>query len=711
MRDDVRQRIDAGVRWLTVALLTVVGVVPIIGNELRVQNVDPQFMRDIIERVHRFGGTFYDNGIYNKGPLEPIVYDVARHLGGADGMWLVVSAFVALAALACAVAAARTARWTGAPASLALATGAALYLHLTLSPADYAGVLYARNMTVALLAIAWVVTFEDRLWRNPRARLASTLAVGAILGVVVQALVAEAFAAAAVGLALLAMVSVRVAHHERRALQRAAIAGAVGSFAIAPAWYALRGSFASYWASWYGHAHLMNIGTQRSLASQFALGWNRAYSYYQHRPLVFLAIVGFLAFTWVAWPGAGRRQRAMHLGLIGWLAASWLEQILNQRYSSQYFVVNAVPTALMIAVLVGRAGPVVAANPRVRRTVVAWPLIAILGSIYLSGSHGVLEAVKRTSRFTSVHTEVRESADNQGGAVRSARGVLDLVSRDDDPVLAWTIEASAYLDLHRVAAGRFIWKSFLVGEIYLGATGPQYVLPHTWRWFRADLARSRPVAFVKTGDEPARGTPFADLVRDDFRLVYQGHDPVYLRDDVARAVLDPSATAPWRPLGAPDGSGWTVRPDGAGYAQGSVDRGKDALLLSRDSCFRVDGTLATDGVALPAVDFRIDSNSPTGDADIKVERLHLRLDRTKASSASDAVDYESVPSGVTAGDRGPVPFSLIVGRRAAVLVVRGEIRAAMRMVSRSVSVSVLSRGPSLTLADLRSGPAPPGSGC
>src|SRR5438477_409976 len=228
MRERALRLLDPGVRWLTVATLTVVGIVPIVGDELRVQNVDPQFMRDIIERVHRFGGTFYQNGIYNKGPLEPVVYDLARHIGGYNGMWLVVSAFAAIAALAAAVAAAVM-------------------------------------------------------------------------------------------------------------------------FAAAPVWYALRGSFAAYWTSWYGHAHLMSVGTRRSLASQFALGWNRAYAYYQHRPLVFLAIVAFVVFTYATWPSRDRRERIIHLALLGWLAGSWLEQVLNQRYSSHYFVINAVPTALMIA--------------------------------------------------------------------------------------------------------------------------------------------------------------------------------------------------------------------------------------------------------------------------------------------------------------------------------------------------------------------------
>ena len=106
MADARSERLRVAVRWLTVAVLTVVFVIPFLGNRLRVADVDPQFMRDLIERAHRFGGTFYENGIYNKGVLEPFVYNLGRHLGGYDGMWLTISIFAAIAAAACFNAAA-----------------------------------------------------------------------------------------------------------------------------------------------------------------------------------------------------------------------------------------------------------------------------------------------------------------------------------------------------------------------------------------------------------------------------------------------------------------------------------------------------------------------------------------------------------------------------------------------------------------------------
>ena len=221
---------------MTIAAITIVAVVPLLGNELRVQDWDPQFARIIVERTIRFGGSFYENGIYNKGPLELLVYDVARHLGGYDGMWHIVSVFAAVAALVTALVAARTAQWTGAFRALALATGVALYVHLTVSGSDYAGVLYARNMTVSLLAVVWLLTFEERFWRAPRARTLSCVAAGALLGVVAQTLVAEAFAAAVLGLGFLAMLVHRTGVRPGRKLVAVTLGSGAIAFSSAPAW-------------------------------------------------------------------------------------------------------------------------------------------------------------------------------------------------------------------------------------------------------------------------------------------------------------------------------------------------------------------------------------------------------------------------------------------------------------------------------------------
>jgi len=692
------------------AAVTIVVVVPFLGNELRVQDYDSQFARDILERVHRFGGTFYQNGIYNKGPLELSVYNVARHLGGYDGMWSWVSVFGTIAALVVAVVALRTTQWRGAPAALALAVGLVLFIHLSMSPSDYAGLLYARNITVTLLAVGWLVTFEERFWRSPRGRMLSCVVGGAVLGLVVQTLVAEVFSAAAIGTALLLLIVLRADRTARARLALAAISSAVVVFLSAPIWYMLRGSFQEYWTSWYGHAHLMSTGTGRSLGSQFRLGWDQMYGYYQHRPLLAIAISAFLVFVYLTWAGASKQDRVMNVALLGWFGGAWIEQILSQRYSSHYFVINAVPTALMLAVLVGYAGRVVFENPRAVRISIALPLVAIIGALYLSGAKDFLAAAKRTSKFESFRLTARDEENGKGGDIHAERGVLDLVSRENDPILAWTNTPWVYLDAHRVSAGRFIWKSFLMGEIYLGESGPQYVLPNTWDWFREDVRQSQPVAFVKTGEEPATGTPFSDLVRDQFQLVYSGKNAVYLRHDVAQEILTSTAKKPWPPSpGTPPGRGWEVTEGSATYRAASGD-GTNALPLAEGGCVRIEGKAHTDEQAAPGFDVRFDDKKMDAAGKPVQETVHLKLEGDKASAGSDAVEWESLPSGVQAGADGSVDFSVVVGRRAAVLVVDGQVRAATTIPS-SAAVSLTSSLSSLSLSDLQVGPGPSVGGC
>jgi hypothetical protein len=147
----------------------------------------------------------------------------------------------------------------------------------------------------------------------------------------------------------------------------------------------------------------------------------------------------------------------------------------------------------------------------------------------------------------------------------------------------------------------------------------------------------------------------------------------------------------------------------ATYRTGTAGRQNDTLPVSSDTCFRLDGKVIGQGGA-PHVDFRFDPTSTRGITDLKIEPLHLRIAGSNATSASDAVEYESAPSGVDTTGRGYDEFSLVVGRRAAVLAVNGQIRAAMRLPS-DMKVSMTSGADALDLTDLRLGRPPPGSGC
>ena len=68
-------------------------IVATIGNELAVQNWDPQYVRNIVERTEAFGGTFYENGIFNKGLLEPVIHLAAARVTSFGGYWFALCPF------------------------------------------------------------------------------------------------------------------------------------------------------------------------------------------------------------------------------------------------------------------------------------------------------------------------------------------------------------------------------------------------------------------------------------------------------------------------------------------------------------------------------------------------------------------------------------------------------------------------------------------
>ena len=91
MPDWRRSPLTAAVCWLTAFTLTIVGVVTLIGNKVRAAGNDAVFTQGLVDRAQRFGGTYYQNGITPKGPLEDVVHDIARRLGGYDGHFYVIS--------------------------------------------------------------------------------------------------------------------------------------------------------------------------------------------------------------------------------------------------------------------------------------------------------------------------------------------------------------------------------------------------------------------------------------------------------------------------------------------------------------------------------------------------------------------------------------------------------------------------------------------
>src|SRR5215212_352989 len=108
--DALKRTISDTVHVGTFAAFVVVFAAAVIGNWQRSQNVDPEYTYDIVLRTIRFGGTYYENGIHNKGPLETFAYQAGTWISTHDSFWYAISLFIAVAAGIIGVAAARTAQ-------------------------------------------------------------------------------------------------------------------------------------------------------------------------------------------------------------------------------------------------------------------------------------------------------------------------------------------------------------------------------------------------------------------------------------------------------------------------------------------------------------------------------------------------------------------------------------------------------------------------
>ena len=702
------------VRWVNAALVFAMTLSAFFGNEFRSQDYDPMYMRDLVERQMHYGGSYYVNGIHNKGPLEPIVYRLAATFTSWNSYWFAISAFIFLAACFLAWCAARVFRTTSGHQSLGFAVGLAVLIHFTLSGSDYGGVLYSRNMTVCLLAAALMILIDRAVW-DGRRRLRPTGAaviVGCLLGLTMQTLTTAALSAGVLGLSglwLMADGSERIERIERRRRFFLMGGSAVLTFALAPAWYVARGMGGTFWNSWWVFGTYMTRATSRSLSQQLGLGWHQFYGYYQQRPMALAVIAAFGAFVVGQWRESTPRARAYGAALFGWWFAACVEITLTQRYSSHYFVVTTVPTIFMAAALFGAlVRKLFTIEARSKRASIA-ALATIVGSLFFGNPISFVNGLRAASAFHGFDDYAARREQAADGSTQSVRAVLDIVSRPDDPLLMWTNVPWSYLTFHRVSATRFIWKSFLMGEIYLGRTSPDYVLPGSWEQWRADLRQSRPIAFVENVNGLMNaGTEADQYVRQEFSTVYR--DPqnrVDLRNDVFAALVTtpPSTTTgatPWVTPGIPGGSGWSATVGSAHFTRTSAAPNDDPLFIGGHGCFRLDGVMTSTAGRRGAIAFRFDD--PTG----RHERRRLAIEDAFVASGSDAVGFGQSP--LTTPQTSSLPFALIVGKESAAIVTEGHVGAAVRLQG-PVSVSLESHGDAVSLDRLVLRPGPTPAGC
>ena len=646
--------------------------------EHRSQDFDPQYTKTIVERAAKFGGTYYQNGIHNKGPFETILYDSARIFTSQGNYWFGISLYILLISTCLALAAASLVRIVGGSRTIAMTAALATFLHFSISSSDYAGVIYSRNMTTCMLTAVFAWSWWPRAWSNQKRADWSFLASFVILGLAVQTLLTTIFAALVVGTAL-------IVHRSRSTRFSHPVMLSLATFMTtvlsAPAWYLLRGSIKEFWSGWWTYAGFMSAGTGRSLMNQIGLGWNQLIGYYQDRPILLLLIAIFVFTTWMFWTSLPTFQKVMNVALVLWFASGWIELILGQRYSSHYFSVIAVPTVLMISVLASQLGILAVNRQQLPKSISDGPTLAKyllpVGAtvlILFSQCSDLYRAgIEKMGSFTTFGNHEEQKIAAQGGEGRTARAVLDLVSGPSDPLLAWTMYPWSYLEHERVPATRFSWKSFMIGEIYLGRTSEKFVLPETWKWFAEDIEESQPRAYLRPKEIVVQNAPtFANYVAQEFALAYDGNavEVSIAKDDWARITEVPQSSL--------------------GVDEDSIFTGASPFPLSYQNCVRIAGSLtSTDSTN----DFGVIFNFVDPNQDY--ENVHLSLSLTRAASSSDTVEFAA--KDVQTANSNTVDFLLVKGTRSAVLIVDGAIVAGTRLRSTvDISVSAASGTPKLS---------------
>jgi hypothetical protein len=669
----------------------IVALGALIANEHRSQDFDPQYTRTIIERAAKFGGSYYQNGIHNKGPLETALYDSARLFTSEGTYWFGISLYVLMIATLLSTAVAAVARISGGSRTIALSASVLTFLHFTISSSDYAGVIYSRNMTTGALAIVFTLIWCPQFWSSVRRSRWTYIASSVVLGLAVQTLLTTLFAAIVIGSALI-IHRRQASHFDRPVIIAMTTFGA--TVLTAPMWYALRGSFNEFWSGWWTYAGFMSAGTGRSLMNQVGLGWKEFVGYYQDRPIMLVLVIAFAFTTWVNWRTFQKFQRVMHIALVLWFISGWTELVLGQRYSSHYFSVLAVPNVFMGAILLAQLATVIAHRTiqqqpqrhQSEKVHYALPIATALIVLFSQCSDLFWTGVEKVGTFKTFAQHETERTQSQGGEGRTTRAVLDLVSHQGDSLLAWTMYPWTYLEHERVPATRFSWKSFMIGEVYLGKTSPKYVLADTWNWFAQDMQQTQPKAFARPKETPLdEQTPFAQYVSANFTTAYDGNS---MEVGISNKVWTTLTAEPTQPLD---------------IAEDEIFSETSPFVLSDTHCVRIAGTLNFDQLSDDSgIIFNL--SDPTA----SYENVHLSLSATRASSSSDTVEFTG--KDIEHDSAEPLKFVLVVGSRSAVLVVDSKVVAGTRTGAQAqLSVAIKAGQPSLS--DLRIDTSPNLNGC
>jgi hypothetical protein len=531
---------------LGTALVALLAAAAVLTWESTTRAFDAHTEMQIVERTARLGGTYYTTGADQKGPLWLGTYSVARTLFGHEHAWYGVALLLLLVTTTTILALWAIGRLSGPSREGAAAVTAIAATAMAFNAEEWSGVLYSRNLVIALSSCAFAAVFAAGAAQGRR-RMLLLLAAGFCTGLAVQtnpssAVTALVISALAVWLVVGKVSSVTALR--RRGPTVAVFFGAAAfTFVSAFLWYAARGALRPFWEQWYTYNQFYTEATGLSGLDVLQKGLRDFRGYYADHTVSLLVLGTFTG-------DALRRLRAggasaVDLALPAWWAAEVLAVVASQRFFPHYLILPTVPVLAMAIVLGARYGELLTATAR--RTAMAAALAAALLVVYWAQVGGALTRLRDYSGTDAV-TAARVAA-----LAPDRQRLRDEVARRSsfyDYVYVHNIYPFIYTEIDRVSATRFIESRWLYGYIYGGGTSADYVLPDTWTKWREDMRRTPPKLIALFEDQlPPPDSPAQRLIDCAYTKVWEEPSQrLYERTAAVEPCLEPTAAELTHPI-------------------------------------------------------------------------------------------------------------------------------------------------------------------
>lgn len=699
--------------------LTAMTLAAMVAIEVRARGVDAVGVLETGLRVVRLGGSYYTTGADQKGPLFQLPYHLAAAIGGRRFAWWYVAAFAILAAILAAVSVGRIVLSRGHSRGLAVATAAGLYIHLILAWNGYSGILYARNITIALLAFS---LSEVLLWQQRNAAWRIVVA-GVAAGLASQTILTELFGSFVVGMVLLARVLLHrgaptsksnsklgeVAQRVRPFLLW--LAGAAGGFLSAPIWYLARGRFSEFWYFWFKYNRFYADSTHAKTSQKLRLGWRGMRGFYRQETGQALVFGAFLLLLLVGLSRSSLRERRRELivdvGLVAWWAAECAAVIAAQRFSGHHFVLVAVPVGAMASVMFaevfGRAGGESGLTGLLATA-------AVIGVSFVPSWQQFKSSWFEVRHFQGFRAKSQAWLNNQDPTTRTARALVDLVTPKNGFVWAWDVQPMWPGTLNRMSGSRYVEKRVLLGYIYGGTSSPNYVPPHAWQQFEQDLERTHTVIVADRDSDPLPPnlpassyldrTYVAALKSGEWNLRIRSTSLDRIRTLASGANLKVTAPGEWR-----SDNGLLVWSGQGNPFESAIDlpssessSESSSGFVSGNPCLEVTGTANFNPAAngMGGLDLRFEANRERDRA------FFIRVASNEVSSNFWWAGSEQRLQ--TTAAQSPAlntPFRFLVGRRAAALLMNGNVVAVVERPDAGSNVRLVPQPGLQSIADLQ----------